>query len=67
MPYAAVILLAAVGVLFAFKPSLCWDLTERWKSNGTKPSEDYLHSVRIKGGLYIGVAVLFLLVLISLN
>ena len=67
MAYFGCLLLAAAGLLMILKPTLYWDLTESWKSNGTKPSSEYLDNTRVRGYLFIGLAVIFVLILLSLG
>lgn len=44
----------AVGLTMLLKPEWIWHLTESWKSNdGTEPSDLYLWSTRIGGGLFM--------------
>lgn len=64
MAYFGCLLLSAAGLLMILKPTLYWDLTESWKSNGTKPSTEYLDNIRIKGYMFAGFAVLLVLILL---
>ncbi len=64
MAYFCCLLLAGAGLLMILKPTLYWDLTESWKSNGTKPSSEYLDNIRIKGYMSVGIAALFVLILL---
>lgn len=66
MAYFCCLLLAIVGLLMILKPALYWDLTESWKSNGTKPSSEYLDNTRIKGYCFVGLAIFLLLLLIAI-
>ena len=64
MAYFGCLLLVAAGLLMILKPTLYWDLTESWKSNGTRPSAEYLDSIRIKGYMFAGLAVFLALILL---
>lgn len=64
MPYFCCLLLAIAGLLMILKPALYWDLTESWKTTGTKPSTEYLDNIRIKGYLSAGFALLLALILL---
>ncbi len=64
MAYFGCLLLAIAGLLMILKPTLYWNLTESWKSNGTKPSSEYLDNTRTKGYMFVGIAVLFALILL---
>ncbi|WP_326054903.1 DUF6199 family natural product biosynthesis protein [Paenibacillus chitinolyticus] len=51
--------LIAVGLLMLLAPGTIWTVKESWKSNdGTEPSDLYLLSTRLGGGvlLLVGIA-----------
>ena len=57
------IIFILIGIFAFFKPDLIWELTEQWKSYYTdEPSDLYLLSTKIGGGIFIllGIAALVL-------
>ena len=64
MAYFCCLLLAGAGLLMILKPAFYWELFEGWKSNGGKPSSEYLDNIRIKGYMSAGFALLLVLILL---
>ena len=52
------IFLIVVGGLLLIKPDIFWLITESWKSSdATEPSNLYVFSTRVGGGLCIAVGI----------
>ncbi|WP_369016292.1 DUF6199 family natural product biosynthesis protein [Paenibacillus sp. GbtcB18] len=52
------IVLIAVGLLMLLAPGAVWAVKESWKSNdGTEPSDLYLFSTRIGGGIFLLIGI----------
>ncbi|MFD7522814.1 DUF6199 family natural product biosynthesis protein [Paenibacillus chitinolyticus] len=57
------IVLVAVGLVMLLAPGAVWTVKESWKSNdGTEPSDLYLLSTRLGGGIFLLVGIVCIVV-----
>lgn len=56
------IILCLMGVLLCAFPLVIWEISEKWKSNSASaPSAKYTTTLRIVGGIFIGLGILLAL------
>ena len=60
----AFLLLAGMGVVCIRWPDVVWELQHRWSVRGGEPTDWYLYSTRILGGVLILMGIVFLIVTI---